>query len=106
MLLGCYFIYKFYPTEYFSSAVALDISEFPAPTASREKFSWSLIWALSGSNMVFYVESENFVRKARVTRDKRLFSFKYDDTNFPSDSIPNEQFQYVFVVGLFTVLWL
>jgi len=56
--------------------------------------------------MVFYVESENFVRKARVTRDKRLFSFKYDYTNFPSDSIPNEQFQYVFVVGLFTVLWL
>ena len=106
MLLGCYFIYKFYPTEYLSSAVALDISEFPAPTASREKFSWSLIWALSGSNMVFYVESENFVRKARVTRDKRLFSFKYDYTNFPSDSIPNEQFQYVFVVGLFTVLWL
>ena len=89
VLLGCYFIYKFYPTEYLSCAVALDISEFPAPTASRESFlyKWSLIWALPGSNMVFYVESENFVRKARVTRDKRLFSFKYDYTNFPFDSI-------------------
>jgi len=56
--------------------------------------------------MVFYVESENFVRKARVTRDKRLFSFKYDYTNFPSDSIPNERFQYVrFIYGSVVVVF-